>query len=98
MELSNLKNILSVKGSALFYTPPKNKKQFSYLFKNPAVILTADDTQSFKKIITRAEELIKSGSSGYILTDYEEKISTDPDLNTINTSIPYIFTTVCGKL
>ncbi len=71
MNQSDLNNILSSEGSALFYTPPQGKKGTSLIFKDPKEILSASDAASVKRILNKTERLIHSGLSGFILADYE---------------------------
>lgn len=66
-----LKQVLETRNSAFFYTPPIYQNSISYLFNNPAKILTSNSAEVTSETLSKIDNEINIGNEGYGFINYE---------------------------
>lgn len=78
-----LNYVLSNPHSAFFFTPPIYKDNYSYLFKKPNKIITADTYDQVFASLNIIDDNIDLNNSGYGLISYEAGYAFEEKLNSI---------------
>ncbi len=76
-----LKQVIETRDSAFFYTPPIYQNSNSYLFKNPARILTSSNADDTLDTLSKIDNEINTGNQGYGIINYEAGYALEKKLN-----------------
>ncbi|HUX61360.1 MAG TPA: hypothetical protein VMV32_08610, partial [Ignavibacteriaceae bacterium] len=76
-----LKQVLETRNSAFFYTPPIYQNSISYLFNNPAKILTSNSAEETSETLSKIDNEINIGNQGYGFINYEAGHAFEKKLN-----------------